>query len=61
MTKEIKFCRVGEKTEIAGKGIFRPLVRVCVLDEYKLQLAFKNANLETFILTTVSNCSNLQK
>jgi hypothetical protein len=46
-------CGVGEKTEKVGEGIFRPLERICFLDESKPQQAVKNANLETFILTIV--------
>ena len=55
------FCGVGEKIEKSRKGIFKPTERICILDEYGLQLSSKNANLETFILTTALNVTSLQK
>ena len=52
---------VGKKSGKSGKGIFKPLERVCILDDSRVQPREKNAKFETFPFTFLLLPTSLQK
>jgi hypothetical protein len=52
---------VGKKSGKSGKGIFKPLERVCILDDSGVQPREKNAKFETFDFGFFSKQVSLQK
>jgi hypothetical protein len=51
---------VGKKPGKMQKGVFKPLERVCFLDEIRGQLMPKNAKFETFLFADSSYARYLQ-
>lgn len=51
---------VGKKPGIIEKGVFKPLERVCFMDEIRGQLMPKNAKFETFLFADSSYARYLQ-
>ena len=52
---------VGKKSGKTGKGIFKPLERVCILDDSGVQPREKNAKFETFPFAFSFTMGSLQK
>lgn len=52
---------VGKKSGKSGKGIFKPLERVCILDDSRVQPREKNAKFETFPFALLLLLTSLQK
>ncbi len=58
---EEKKSGVGKKTGKTGKGVFKPLERVCILDDSRVQPREKNAKFETFPFAFLFIMVSLQK